>query len=261
MAMRLLQEAGTVARAMAALVLLPPVIGLCSLLAIVLALATRDNRTVHFAYTTFARICLFVGGTELSVHGRDRIEHGRGYVVVSNHESNWDPPCLIAALPELLIRFVTKREITRIPIFGQALRLTGNVIVHRDRSLGDADRIRSGIEALAPDVSILFFAEGTRSRSGEMGKFKRGAFATAIRKGLPVLPVGIAGTRAVWTPGCLRVRKDRVAIEIGEPIPVTGLHMEDRERLRDQVEDTVGKLRARGYRHLEASGPTGRGLG
>ena len=237
---------------MAALVLLPLVIGLCSLLAIVLALATRDNRTVHFAYTTFARICLFVGGTELSVHGRDRIEHGRGYVVVSNHESNWDPPCILGALPEVLIRFVVKREIMRIPILGQALRLTGNVIVHRDRSLGDADRIRSGMAALDPDVSIHFFAEGNRSRSGEMGRFKKGAFATAISHGLTVLPVGIAGTRAVWPPNDFRVRKGRVAIEIGEPIPVEDLDLDDRERLRDEAEETVSKLRARGYRRLQA---------
>ena len=245
----------TTLRTIVSWLVLPAGIILLSLAAIVVALTTRSHSSVHRVYRAFGRMCLWVGGTELLVFGSERIEQGRSYVVVSNHESNWDPPCILAGLPSLNLRFVAKREVMRIPVFGQALRLTGSVTVHRDRSSGDADRIRSGMRALDPDVSIFFFAEGSRSRSGELGPFKTGAFATAITHGLAILPIGIAGTREIWQPADLRVRKGRAVLEIGEPIPVDGLSLGDRTRLRDQVREVVAKLRGEGRRRLDGAGP------
>ena len=242
----------TAIRTVLALTVVPVGIALCSLWAIALALVSRSNREVHRAYLAFGRMCLFVIGTDLRVHGADHAQRGRGYVVVSNHESNWDPPSVISALPDLVLRFVTKIQVMRIPIFGSALRLTGNVTVHRNRSAGDAGRIRSGIRALDPEVSLYFFAEGSRSRSGEMQPFKRGAFITALEHGLPILPIGIAGTRAVWAPKGLIFRKAAVVIEVGEPIPVDGLGPADRDRLRDQTQEVVAKLRALAYQRLRA---------
>jgi 1-acyl-sn-glycerol-3-phosphate acyltransferase len=111
------------------------------------------------------------------------------------------------------------------------------------------------MEALDPDVSIFFFAEGTRSRSGQLAPFKKGAFATAILHGLPILPLGIAGTRAIWQPGDPRVHKGCAVLEIGEPIPVDGLSLDDRSRLRDQVHEVVTKLRADARRRLAGPAP------
>lgn len=249
--MRLPGPLDTALRTALGWLILPAGIVLHSLAAIAVALATRSNERVHLCYRSFARMCLLVGGTDLRVYGTERIEHGRGYVVVSNHESNWDPPCIIAGLPDVIIRFVAKLQVMRIPVFGHALRATGNVTVHRNRSAGDAERIRSGMEALDPEVSIYFFAEGSRSRTGEMNPFKMGAFATAISQGMPILPIGIAGTRAIWTPNDPRLRRGRAVLEVGEPIPVDGLSLGDRARLRDQVQEVVVKLRADAHRRLE----------
>ncbi len=244
----------TALRTIVAWLVLPAGIVLHSLAAIGVALATHSQQRVHRVYRSFGRMCLWVGGTELRVFGAERIEKGRSYVVVSNHESNWDPPCILAGLPDVNLRFVAKRQVTLIPVFGQALQLTGNVIVNRNHSAGDAGRISSGMKALDPEVSIFFFAEGSRSRSGELGPFKKGAFATAITHGLQILPIGIAGTRAIWRPGDVRVRKGRAVLEIGEPVPVDGLSFDDRSRLRDQVHEVVAKLRADARRRLEGPG-------
>jgi 1-acyl-sn-glycerol-3-phosphate acyltransferase len=245
----------TALRTAVAWLVLPAGIVLHSLAAIAVALATHSPQRVQRVYRSFGRMCLWVGGTELRVFGAERIERGRSYVVVSNHESNWDPPCILAGLPDVNLRFVVKRQVMLLPVLGQALRLTGNVTVHRDHSAGDAGRIRSGVAALDPEVSIYFFAEGSRSRSGELGSFKKGAFATAIRHGLQILPIGIAGTRAIWQPGDVRVRKGRAALEIGDPVPVDGLSPGDRNRLRDQVHEIVAKLRADARRRLAGPGP------
>jgi 1-acyl-sn-glycerol-3-phosphate acyltransferase len=195
------------------------------------------------------------------VGGLDRLEPGQAYVVVSNHESNWDLPCIAAGLSQLILRYVAKKQVMRIPIFGQALRLTGNVRVVRTETQRDVERIQKGMSQRAEEVSVLFFAEGTRSRDGAMQPFKKGAFATAIGFGLPILPIAIAGARLIWPKGKLRVRRGAVAIEVGESIATDGLALEDRTDLRDRAHAAVAELRAEARRRLRDSGHDPGGVG
>ena len=178
--MRLLES---IPRTAVALLVLPAAIALLSGLVILVALATRSDRKVHRVYLAFARTCLFVGGTKLELSGADHVKPGQAYVVVANHESNWDPPSIIAGLPGLILRFIVKREMMRIPIFGHALRVSGNVRVERNRTQADVERIRRHMQERPSEVSMLFFAEGTRSRDGALHPFKKGAFATASSHG------------------------------------------------------------------------------
>jgi 1-acyl-sn-glycerol-3-phosphate acyltransferase len=242
-----------------ALVVLPPAVALIGAVAIALALAGVPNARIHRLYLLYARICLLVGGTRLFVRGGERAG-GHAYVVVSNHESNWDSPCVVAALPGLVIRFVAKQEIMRIPIFGHALRATGNIRVVRKQTHGDVARIQAVMQQRDPVVSILFFAEGTRSLDGALHPFKMGAFATALGHRLPVLPVGIAGTRPIWPKGVLRVRRGSVAVEVGDPIPVDGLGHDDRAALRDRTHAAVAELRARARARLRELGADPEGI-
>jgi len=220
----------------------------------VLALLGAPPRRVHIAYTGFARLCLRIGATRMEVNGLDRLKPGQAYLVVSNHESNWDLPSLAAGLSQLILRYVVKKQIMRIPIFGQALRLTGNVRVVRTKTARDIERIQKGMIRRAEEVSVMFFAEGTRSRDGALHSFKKGAFATAIGFGLPVLPVAIAGTRPIWPKERLRVRRGTVAIEVGEPISIDGLTLDDRNALRDRTFAVVAELRTSARRRLRSWG-------
>ena len=252
--MRVVEAVDTRLRTLVALAVLPTGIVFLSCVAMLIALLTRSDRQVHWAYMGFARMCMLVGSTDLQVHGAHHARSDPAYVVVANHESNWDPPSIIAGLPELIVRFIVKQQIMRIPIFGHALRLTGNVTVERNKAAGDIDRIRRGMEERTRDVSMLFFAEGTRSRDGHLQRFKRGAFATAISHNLPILPVAIAGSRLVWRAESIAIHRGPVVIEIGEPIRVEGLGLGDRDALRVQCEESVRKLRARTYDRIRAQG-------
>jgi 1-acyl-sn-glycerol-3-phosphate acyltransferase len=241
-------------RTAVAILVLPSAVAVIGAIAIVLALMGVSNRRIHGLYVLFAHVCLRVGGTQLTVRGADRIRPGTAYVVVPNHESNWDSPCIVAALPHVVLRFVAKQEIMRIPIFGHALRATGNIRVLRKQTQGDVARIQAVMEKRDPEVSILFFAEGTRSRDGAFHDFKMGAFATAISHGLPVLPIGIAGTRPIWPKGMLRLRRGSAVVEVGEPIAVDGLRNDDRAALRDRTRAAVAELRARARQRLREAG-------
>lgn len=252
--MGILRGVDTVLRTAIAVPLLAVGLGALCLCAIGTALLGQDQRKIHRWYRYFGRWFMFIGGTELRVHGADQIDPDQAYVIVANHESNWDPPALIAGLQQLIIRFVVKRQLIGIPIFGRTLSLTGNVTVDRSRSRGDVDRLRSSMQGRDSLVSILFFAEGTRSRDGRLTDFKKGAFATALAAGIPILPVAIAGTRYVWTPGSLRVRRAPVIIEVGEPILASEQDFEQRDALRRQTQEVVAKLRASAYASLVSEG-------
>jgi 1-acyl-sn-glycerol-3-phosphate acyltransferase len=250
----LLRSLETLLRTAIAVGVLPVLIFLYCLAAIALALAGAPAARIHRLYVSVCRVCLLVGGTKLVVHGVERIETGRAYVVVPNHESGWDPLCLLVGMPRLVMRFIAKQEFMRIPILGHALRLTGNIRVLRADTKGDFERIHAGMDRRDPEVSILFFAEGTRSRDGALHPFKAGAFATALGFGLPILPIGLAGTRHIWQRGIVRLRRGTVTIEVGRPIPIEGLGIEDRGLLRDRTFTAVTALRTRARERLRAMG-------
>ncbi len=251
--MSVLPALETPLRTAVAVTVLPTLIFLYSLAAIALSLAGVGPKRVHRLYLSICRVCLRVGGTRLLVREAERIEP-RPYVVVANHESGWDPVCLLAALPQLVLRFIAKRQFMDIPVLGQALRLTGNVRVVRTDTRGDVERIHAGMDRRDPAVSILFFAEGRRSRDGALHPFKMGAFVTALAHGLPILPVAIAGTRPIWTRGILRLRRGTAAIEVGAPIPVEGLTSGDRKLLDQRTFAAVAGLRARARQRLRGLG-------
>jgi 1-acyl-sn-glycerol-3-phosphate acyltransferase len=252
--MRIAHGADTLLRTVAAVVVFPVSLFFYSLAAMALALAGVGPARIHRLYVSFCRLCLWVGGTRLLVDGARRIESGRDYVVVPSHESGWDPLCLIVGLPRLVMRFVAKRQFMDFPVLGQALRLTGNVRVVRTETKRDVERIHAAMDRRDVGVSILFFAEGTRSRDGALHPFKMGAFATALGYGLPILPVGIAGTRSIWTRGILRLRKGTVAIEVGEPISTERLGFADRQVLRERTFAAVAELRSRARQRLRDAG-------
>lgn len=225
-----------------------------SALAALFTAVRAPDRWVDACYTRFAALCLWFSGSALHVRGLENLRQGQDYVIVPNHESNYDPPGLLVALKQLRVRFVIKRQIMAIPVFGHALRATGNVRVERSNTTADVARIRERMAERPLGVSMLFYAEGSRSRDGHFGEFKKGAFATAIAYGLPVLPIGHAGAYRIWTPLRLRIRKVPMVIEIGRPIPVDGLDLVDREKLRDRAHAEVAGLRRTARERLRQLG-------
>ena len=241
-------------RTLVFLVLFPAAMVVCSLQMIVLALVGASRPRIDRIYIQFARFCTRVAVIRIETHGTEHIVPGQAYVIVANHESALDPLVLMAVIEGLAVRFIVKKMLIRIPIFGQALLASGNVMVERTNTPEDMHRIGDGMSQRDPDVSILFYAEGGRARDGSLRPFKKGAFRTALTEGLPILPVATAGTFPLWTPDTLRIRKGGVVLEVGPPIPVEGLSLEDRERLCEQARNAVRELRASARRRLRALG-------
>jgi 1-acyl-sn-glycerol-3-phosphate acyltransferase len=201
---------------------------------------------VNGSFRAWAHVALLGCGARLRSRGGDRLDPAERYVFVSNHLSDLDPPAIVASLHQHAVRFVAKEELARIPVFGRALRAMGNVVISRSDTPGDVARLDAQRELLER-VSVLFFAEGTRSRKGELGPFKRGAAAFALKAGMPLVPVGVHGTFDILPRGLRVHRWGTVGVSIGEPVPVEGEGLEARaaltELLRERVREEIEKAK------------------
>lgn len=211
---------------------------------LVLARFRSTSRWIELVLAGWSRAWLVPAGVRVTVEGVDHIDTGRSYVVVSNHLSNLDIMAHFAALP-LPLRFMAKRELHKMPLLGQAIRAIGMIEVDRAHAKVKAIS-RQAAEVLAAGRSVIVYPEGKRSRDGELGAFKRGAFAIAIANGVPVCPVTIEGSRRCWKPGERRIRRGNIRVVIGDAIDTTGLTAADAGRLRDETRRVIEST----YQHL-----------
>ena len=144
-------------------------------------------------------------------------------VLVGNHVSLLDTPCVVASFPGP-VRFVGKSELRRVPVFGKAMEDAGIVFVDRDdraKAIGQLERAK---ELIARGTSIWVAAEGTRQRDGRLRTFKKGAFHIAVDLGVPIVPSWIQGTLDVIPPDQWRARTGpQVTVAYGKPVPTSGL--------------------------------------
>ncbi|HSR15124.1 MAG TPA: lysophospholipid acyltransferase family protein [Gemmatimonadales bacterium] len=206
---------------------------------IILTHINDRSRQITPLMRSWGRLFLFVAGVKMETEGAERLDPNGSYVVVSNHLSNLDAPLHIATMP-VSVRFLAKKELFKIPIFGSAMRSIG--IVETDRMAGPtAHRAINRQVARVVDLqrSLVIYPEGTRSKDGELHAFKKGAFRIAVDNEMPVVPVTISGTQLVWPPGHNIVRPGTVKMVIHAPIPTAGLQARDIDALRDRVHETV----------------------
>jgi 1-acyl-sn-glycerol-3-phosphate acyltransferase len=191
----------------------------------------------------WARTVLAVAGVRVRVLHRERLDRDRSFVIVANHESFCDILVLLANLP-MQVRFLAKRSVFRVPVLGWSIAAAGFVPVDReDRSRG-TETVDAALRRLSGGRSVVVFPEETRTRNGELLPFKRGAAHLALRSGLPILPVGLAGTFRVLKRGSLLITPGTVAMSVGEPIEVAGHTLKDREAITRTTRQEVAALRA-----------------
>jgi 1-acyl-sn-glycerol-3-phosphate acyltransferase len=161
------------------------------------------------------------------------------YVIVPNHQSFLDIFVLCNIHQEW--KWVAKRELFKIPMFGWGFSLTGSISLDR----GDLASAKSVMEKsrryIEDGISVLIFPEGTRSEDGKLLPFKPGAFKLAIETGAPVLPIAISGSAEGMPKGGPWVRPAQITVRILEPVSTTGLTGRDVRRLREIVRNRIAR--------------------
>jgi 1-acyl-sn-glycerol-3-phosphate acyltransferase len=205
-----------------------------------LVLWTLLTGSVTFMYNRFMeglRIGLRIAGIHVHVEGLENIPEGV-CIFASNHASNLDPVALTPNIPRR-ISLLAKKEVFTIPILSKAIRLAKLVPVDRRVSEAAAESVDLAVKYLKEGLSFCVYPEGTRSRDGRLLPFKRGTFVMAIRAGVPVVPVSVAGTQNLMRKGDWRIYPGEVTVRFGPAVATAGYGMEQREDLRRTIQNLV----------------------
>jgi 1-acyl-sn-glycerol-3-phosphate acyltransferase len=190
----------------------------------------------------WARTLLALAGVRVSVKDSGQLPRNRSFVVVANHESFCDVLVLLAHLP-LQVRFLAKRSVFRVPILGWSIAAAGFIPVDREARSRSGAAVEAALRRLEGGRSVVVFPEETRSPTGELLPFKKGAALLALRSGLPILPIGLAGTFRVLPRGTRLITPGPVVLAAGDPIETGGRSPRERAALTEEVRARVLALR------------------
>jgi len=182
-----------------------------------------------------------VARMDLEVRGREHITPGEAFVVMANHQSFFDIPAVILAVPGPMA-FVGKAELFRVPLFGRAMRTAGFVRVDRKDRAQSVASLQAAATQLQSGRNIYIAPEGTRSADGTLGPFKSGGFRMALEAGARILPVAIDGTRHILPAHSLMVHPGhRVVVTIQPPIDPAAYGLAQRKELTLAVRRSIAQ--------------------
>jgi 1-acyl-sn-glycerol-3-phosphate acyltransferase len=211
---------------------------MAAMVVILFPLLQYGENSSHRIATLWAKILLVICGVKANVIGSENVPTGGPHIFMANHQSDFDILLALAYIPGQF-RWIAKKELFVFPIFGKAMRRAGYIELDRQNR---AKALRSLDEAaleVKKGKSLMTFPEGTRSRDGEIGPFKKGLFYLAIRSGVPIIPYSIVGSREIMPRRSLRIRPQRVTIVIDKPIDVTGCTLDERDDLIQEVRGVI----------------------
>jgi 1-acyl-sn-glycerol-3-phosphate acyltransferase len=212
--------------------------------AILLALFFRSSEFLFIPGRIGAVVALAIVGIRYRLAGRDHVPAG-GVIFCSNHQSNVDVPVLFLALHPRL-RMLYKVEVDKIPILSHAMRVGRYVAIDRSDRQQAAQAIERAAGFIREGFSFLIFAEGTRSRTGELLPFKKGGFIMAVLAQAPIVPVAITGARDAMRKGSAVIHPVTVSVRVGRPVETRGMTIDDRDRLMAEVRARIEALLAEG---------------
>jgi len=197
-------------------VIYAPILGLTTLIASlcgpVLCFLVSQRFSSKWCGTIWGRLNVYAVPAWVKVFGKANLDKSRSYVIVANHQSLFDI-LVIYGWIGIDVRWVMKKELRKIPLMGFCCEKLGHIIVDRADTQAALTAINAAKEKITGGTSVIFFPEGTRSRDGQLGVFKKGAFRFALDLGLPILPVILSGTQKILPPdsmdlqpGCAHMR-------------------------------------------------------
>jgi 1-acyl-sn-glycerol-3-phosphate acyltransferase len=161
-------------------------------------------------------------------------------VYAANHSSTLDILVVLAHLPRE-VRIIFKRSLGYIPLLGWSMALAGHIPIDRSNPFRARRSLDLARERIRGGTSVLVFPEGTRSRDGRVHHFKRGSFSLAIEAGAPVVPLSLAGVKALVPGGLFSLRPGRVMLRVHPAIPVAGRAAGEAEALAEQTRQVVAR--------------------
>jgi 1-acyl-sn-glycerol-3-phosphate acyltransferase len=198
----------------------------------------RGEYSVHVIAQRWAKGVLWLSGVKVEVTGTENIILDGPQIFMANHQSFFDIFIVLAFIPAQF-RFIAKKELFRVPIFGGALRKYGTIEINRQHHVSAVASIDEAARKIREGKSVVTFPEGTRSIDGEIKAFKKGVFHLALKAGVPIVPISIIGSREILPKHSLKVNPGRIRMIFDGPIEIDGYSDESRDDLIARVRDVI----------------------
>ncbi|MBU4275948.1 MAG: 1-acyl-sn-glycerol-3-phosphate acyltransferase [Proteobacteria bacterium] len=197
-----------------------------------------SHHKLQWAPRAWGRLLMWGIHCRVRLIGGDKLQPGEAYVFAGNHASALDIPSLQSVMPKNF-RWVAKKELFSIPLFGPALTAAGNIPVDRSASRQAMQSLILASRRVSDGASVVIFPEGTRSDDGNLLPFKSGGFLLAIKSGKPVVPFYLHGTRQAMANDRFLLDPGPIEVILGDPIPTDGRKAGEREDLSDLVRERI----------------------
>jgi len=193
----------------------------------------------------WTRSVIWAAGCPVIVHGRENVREGIPQVIASNHIS-WFDVFALASIIEVNYHFVAKKELLKVPLFGRSLEGAGHITIDRSNRERAIESLRAAGEKIRHSPgAVVIFPEGTRSRTGRLMPFKKGAFMLAAESGVAIVPTAITGSYEIMRKGSWRITPRTIHIHFLAPIPadeVKALAAAGSEPLMDAVRARIAAV-------------------
>lgn len=212
-----------------------------SVIALIISPFDSGGKLIHKIARFWASTHIGIGGIKVVTSGLDKITTPP-YIFMCNHQSALDIYGLLFSLP-LSFRWIAKRQLFLIPLFGWALKRGGNISIDRENPREALKAMDEAARKIRDGMNIIIFPEGTRSKDGSLLPFKKGGFSLALRAMVPIVPVGIVGTSVLQPKGSfIPRRKGVIYVHIGEPIPLEGMSRSAKGEVMNRVRASIEGL-------------------
>jgi 1-acyl-sn-glycerol-3-phosphate acyltransferase len=201
---------------------------------------SHGENSAHKVAHIWGKLLLILTSTKVRVIGAENILQGKPQIFMANHQSDFDILIVLAYVPSQF-RWIVKKELFKIPIFGAGMKKAGYIEIDRQHHERAMVSIEKAAQKIREGKSVMSFPEGTRSKDGNIGPFKQGMFFLAIKSGVPIVPISIIGAKEIMPKRSLLIKpgKGNVTLVIDKPIDVTGYSTESRHELIDRVRNVI----------------------
>ena len=218
--------------------LLTALFGSVSLL---VSLFEKHGRLQHRIAQRWARACVWVSGSRLTLHGAENLLKHPVAVYAANHTSYMDTPVIFASLP-FQFRILAKKELWPIPFIGWHLNRSGQIPIDVENPRASLSSLTAAAKTLRAGMPLFVFPEGGRTPTGKLQPFLNGAAYLAIRAQVPLVPIALTGVYDLLPMGTRHFYPGQLTLTIGEPIPTTGLTLRQADQLTRQLRQAIESL-------------------
>jgi 1-acyl-sn-glycerol-3-phosphate acyltransferase len=215
--------------------------GFFGTLALIVSLMAKTGRTQHRIARVWARACVRISGSRLTIHGAENLHKHPVAVYAANHTSYMDTPVVFSALP-FQFRILAKKELWSLPFIGWYLNRSGQIPIETDNPRATLSSLSAGVKALRSGMPLFVFPEGSRTPSGELQAFLSGAAFLAIRAQVPLVPIALSGVYDLLPIHTHHFFPSDLVLSVGEPIETTGMTIRQTDDLTARVRTEIARM-------------------